>query len=84
LKPVRLTHHAQERCALRGTTEAEAVEAVRHGSREPAKKGRFLCRLNYAYGKTWDGTEYAVKQVAPVIAENEMEIVVVTVYTFFF
>ena len=54
------------------------------GAREPAKKGRSMCRLNFQYNRAWRGRHYAIKQVAPVIAERPGEIVVVTVYTFFF
>jgi len=43
-----------------------------------------MCRLNLQYNGIWQGQHYAIKQVAPVIAEDAHEIVVVTVYTFFF
>ena len=58
--------------------------AVREGSREPAKRGRLLCRYNFRYNTLWQGKPYAIKQVAPVIAEEPNETVVVTVYTFYF
>jgi hypothetical protein len=58
--------------------------AIAKGSREPAKRGRELCRYNLTFGKTWQGRAYAVKQVAPVIKEEANEIVVITVYTFYF
>jgi len=84
VKRIRLSHHAQARCRLRGTNEQEVRSAVRRGVREPAKKGRFMCRLNVQYNRTWRGKHYAIKQVAPVVVERADEIVVVTVYTFFF
>jgi hypothetical protein len=83
-KPVRLTRHAREQCGERGATEEEVVQAVQHGTREPAKRGRWLYRYNVAFGGMWAGNFYAVKQVAPVVAEEPDEIVVVTVYTFYF
>jgi hypothetical protein len=43
-----------------------------------------MCRLNFQYNQSWRGKHYAIKQVAPVISENLNEIVVITVYTFFF
>ena len=70
--------------AERGTNEAEVEQAVRQGVREPARSGRTLCRLNLPYNGSWQGKFYAVKQVAPVIKDEADEIVVVTVYTFFF
>ena len=43
-----------------------------------------MCRLNFQFHAEWQGTFYAVKQVAPVIVETPEEIVVVTVYTFYY
>ena len=84
MKPIRLTNHAREQARERGATETEVREAVSKGSREPAKRGRELCRYNFAYGKLWQGQRYAIKQVAPVIKEEANELVVITVYTFYF
>ncbi len=83
-KPIRLTSHALEQCVERGATEGEVLEAVRRGRREPAKLGRLMCRYNFRYGRQWQGSVYAIKQVAPVIVEKPDEIVVITVYTFYF
>ena len=65
-------------------TEDEVQEAVRKGTREIAKLDRLMCRYNFHYGREWQGNEYPIKQVAPVIVENRDEIVVITVYTFYF
>jgi len=84
LKPVVFTRHARERCARRGATEAGAIAAIRTGKREPAQRGLWLYRLNLEYQREWDGTWYAVQQVAPVVDEEAGRFVVVTVYTFYF
>ncbi len=84
MKPVRLTKHALEQCAERGTNKVEVTWAIEHGAREPAKQGRMLCRFNFPYNDLWQGKPYAIKQVAPVIKETSHEIVVITVYTFYF
>lgn len=84
MKPVRLTKHAQEQCVERGATETDVRHAIEHGTREAAKQGREMCRFNFAFGQTWQGNTYAIKQVAPVIKEESQEIVVITVYTFYF
>jgi hypothetical protein len=83
-KPIRLTKHAQEQCIERGTTEAEVKIAVEQGLHEPAKMDRKLCRYNFAFGHKWQDNFYAIKQVTPVIKEESDEIVVITVYTFYF
>ena len=84
MKPIRLIPHALEQCAERGATEAEVREAIERGNREPAKKGRFMYRANFQYNRLWQGQFCRIKQVAPVVAEEETEIVVITVYTFYF
>ncbi len=84
MKPVRLTKHARQQCLDRGASETEVVQAIQQGTRQPAKRGREICRYNFAFGQTWQGRSYAIKQVAPVIMENAAEIVVITVYTFYF
>ncbi len=59
-------------------------EAIERGACEAAKRGRFMYRLNFEYRAEWQGRFYAIKQVAPVVAEAQNEVVVVTVYTFYF
>jgi len=84
MKSVRLTSHALEQMIERGATEEETKKAIAQGAREPAKRGRFIYRLNFQYNAEWQGKFYAIKQVAPVVAEAQNEIIVVTVYTFYF
>jgi hypothetical protein len=84
MKRIRLSKHADEQAAERGATRSEMEEAVRKGSREPTIRGREICRYNFAFGRKWQGKYYAIKQIAPVIKEEADEIVVITVYTFYF
>lgn len=84
MKPIRLTKHAMEQSIERGTDESEIIAAIRTGSREPAKLGRFIYRANFQYNAKWNNTFYPIKQVAPVIVESSDEIIVTTVYTFYF
>jgi hypothetical protein len=84
MKPIRLTKHARDQARERGASEREIREAIAKGSREPAKRGREICRYNFTFGKTWQGKPFAIKQVAPVIKDEANEIVVITVYTFYF
>jgi hypothetical protein len=83
-KPVVFTRHARDRCAQRGTTEADVTAAIRSGKREPAQRGLWLYRLNLEYQREWAGKWYAVQQVAPVVEEEADRFVVVTVYTYYF
>ena len=84
MKHIRLTSHALEQLVERGATAEEVKEAIWRGAREPAKRGRVIYRLNFQYNARWQGKYYAIKQVAPVVAEAQNEMVVVTVYTFYF
>ena len=83
-KPIRLSEHAKLQCEIRGTNEDEVKEAIQCGGREAAKLNRILCRLNFEFESEWEGKHYAVKQVSPVIVEESSEIVVITVYTYYF
>jgi Domain of unknown function (DUF4258) len=84
MKRIRLSKHAQKQALERGATQAEVQQAVRKGSREPARRGREMCRYNFVFNRKWQGKLYPIKQVAPVIKEEANETVVITVYTFYF
>jgi hypothetical protein len=84
MKPIKLTRHAQGQCSERGANEDEVTGAITQGTREPVKLGMTLCRFNFPFNSLWQGRHYAIKQVAPVIKEEPDEIVVITVYTFYF
>jgi len=84
MKPVRLSAHALSYTVKRGFTVAEVEEAIRSSPWEPAELGRLQCRKNFPFGREWNGNTYATKQVRPVFVEEASEIVVVTVYTYYF
>lgn len=60
------------------------MESIGSAEWAPAELGRLECRKSFPYGKDWNGTIYETKQVRPIFVEEEAEIVVVTVYTYFF
>jgi hypothetical protein len=39
---------------------------------------------DYAYGREWNGRLYTTKKVRPILVDERDEIVVVTVYTYYF
>lgn len=84
MKLILVSKHAEEQAEERGATQEEVKEAVRVGSRDAAPRGRELCRYNFVFNRKWQSKHYAIKQVAPVIKEGANEIVVITVYTFYF
>ena len=84
MKPIRLSDHARRYASKRGFTIAEVEEAIRTARWEPTELERLECRKDFACGKQWNGKVYATKQVRPVFVEEAAEIVVVTVYTYYF
>ena len=84
VKPIRLSGHARENMRYRGATEEEVVEAIRTAPWGPAERGRLECRGNFSYGRDWNGTFYAAKQVRPIFVDEATELVVVTVYVYYF
>ena len=84
MKRIRLSAHALSYTDKRGFTVAEVEQAVRTARWEPAEFGRLQCRKDFPYGRQWNAKVYATKQVRPIFVERAEEIVVVTVYTYFF
>ncbi len=83
-KPIRLSGHAYSQLDRRGVTEAEVLQAIRSAPWQPAERGRLECRMNFSYGREWNGKVYGTKQVRPIFVEEPDEIVVVTVYAYYF
>jgi hypothetical protein len=84
MKPIRLSAHARGYLRTRGFTAAEVEEAIRTSPWQPAELGRLECRKDFPYGRDWNGKVYATKQVRPVFVDEAAEIVVVTVYTYYY
>jgi len=84
VKPIRLPKHALDYAKRRGFTVAEVEETIRTTSWSAAELGRLDCRKDFAFGKEWNGRFYTTKQVRPVFVEEAGEIVVITVYTYYF
>ena len=84
MKSIRLTNHAQEQAIERGTNQAEIVDTIIRGDRQSAKNGRYKYQATFQYNNDWQGKFYSLKKVVPIVAETDMEFVVITVYTFYF
>ncbi len=83
-KTIRLSGHAQAQLVRRGISENEIIEAIRTSSWQPAELDRLECRKDFAYGREWNARLYQTKQVRPIFVEEADEIVVVTVYSYYF
>ena len=84
MKPIRLSGHAREAIDTRGATEQEVADAIGQARWEPAELGRLQSRKDFVFGRDWNGRTYTTKQVRPIFVEEADEIVVVTVYVYYF
>jgi hypothetical protein len=84
MKPIRLSGHAQAQLSRRGVLEEEVETAIREADWESAQANRLECRHDFTFGREWNGRFYETKQVRPVFVDEADEIVVVTVYSYFF
>lgn len=83
MKQIIFSEHAIKQMEERGASKEEAIQAIRNGERLTAKHGRAAFRHNFQYNSKWGNKFYHIKQVMPVVKEENV-IVVVTVFTFYF
>jgi len=84
MKPIRLTKHAQSYFEKRGFSEDEVIKAIQESEWMTGDSGKLECRLNLDYKSDWNKKYYDIKQIRPIFVEEDEEIVVITVYTYFF
>lgn len=84
MKPIRLSAHARGYLERRGCTEEEIKETIRTQVWQPTRMGRQEAQRDFPFNDLWNGTSYATKRIRPIFVEEQAEIVVVTVYTYFF
>ena len=83
-KSIRLSQHAKEQARCRGCTEEEVRQVIQTSQWKKAELGRLQCRKDFVFSKIWNGKEYKTKQIKPIFIEEKEEIVVVTVYVYYF
>ena len=82
-KRIRLSGHARDQLEYRGGNEKEVIEAITTSPWHPAEMGRFECRKVFSYNKEWNRKWCLNKEFRPIFADEENEIVVVTVYVYY-
>jgi hypothetical protein len=83
-KPVYLTWHAKRGLQRRGATEEDVIEAIRTAEWAPSGHGRLECWKSYPHRPLGNGAWDDAKQIRPIFVQQANEIVVVTVYVYFF
>ena len=84
MKPIRLSGHAKLQLKYRGVNEQEIEDTITSESWEKSESNRLECKRNFDYNKEWNNKFYKTKQVRPIFVEESTEIVVITVYTYYF
>jgi hypothetical protein len=86
MKSIRLSKHAQGYTSRRGFTIEEVINAIRKSTWKPVKPGvnRFECSAEYPFNSDWNGKYYITKRVRPIFEERDLEIIVITVYTYYY
>lgn len=84
MKPIRLSAHAATYFERRGFNVTEVEDAIRTSEWTDAKSGKLECRKDFPFFLNWNGKMYPTKQVRPIFVDDEFEIVVITVYTYYF
>jgi len=84
MKEIFFTAHALANLSKRGFTKEEVIECIREEKWETAEFSKSECKRNFAYNMEWNGKLYATKQVRPIFTDEEKQIVVITVYTYYF
>jgi hypothetical protein len=84
IKQIRFSGHALGQLTRRGVSEYEVAEAIRTSPWKTAERGRPEYHKDFSFGREWNGKFYETKRVRPVFVEEASEIVVVTVYSYYF
>jgi len=85
VKPIRLSAHALGYMAIRGFTVTDVEDTIRTCKWTAADKGnRKECSKDFAFNAKWNGKQYSTRRVRPIFVDETTEIVVVTVYTYYF
>lgn len=86
MKPIRLSAHAQGYTEKRGFTVTEVAKAIQTAPWARVERGtnRFECSMEFVFDQEWNRKHYANKRVRPIFVEEEIEILVITVYTYYY
>ncbi|MBM2817312.1 MAG: hypothetical protein HW421_4074 [Ignavibacteria bacterium] len=84
MKAIKLTTHAKSYFDTRGFSEEEVQNTIQTSDWITGELGKLECRKNFEFKSYWNKKFYEIKQIRPIFVEEDMEIVVITVYTYYF
>lgn len=82
--PIIFSRHGEESARKRGANREEVERVIRSVAWIGARKGRQEAKLDFPFNAEWNNTFYKTKQVNPIFVVEKGEIVVITVYVFYF
>jgi hypothetical protein len=79
------TEHAKLQMLLRGAQQSEVVQTIQSTPWEPAKRGKFKCRMTFNFNQIApaNNQHYRLKTVEPIFAQEADQIVVITVKVYY-
>jgi hypothetical protein len=83
-KPIRLSQHAAAYEERRGFIEDEVRDTILTSTWNATRGNRLEASKDFPYNGIWNGAYYATKRVRSIFVDEPDEIVVVTVYTYYF
>ena len=83
-KHIKLSQHAKIRATFRGATEEEIIDAIKTSPWQPSELNKLECRKDFVFNSIWNKKFYKTKQIRPIFIEEEKEIMVITVYVYYF
>jgi len=85
LKPLYFSQHALDQMRLRGATEDEVRDTIHTAAWTPAKHGKFQTSKTFPFGRASpvNGKIYPNKTIHVIIADEPVEIIVVTVLVYY-
>lgn len=70
---------------IRGFTAADVEGAIRTCEwKDTDRANRKECQKDFPFDSEWNGKRYAIRRVRPIFVDETDEIVVITVYTYYF
>ncbi|MEW6170723.1 MAG: hypothetical protein AB1472_04115 [Candidatus Omnitrophota bacterium] len=79
-----MSSHAKIRSVSRGASEGEIIETIKTSVWQKAELNKLSCFKDFVFENTWNNKFYKVKQIKPIFIEEENQIIVITVYVYYF
>ncbi|MBI5374961.1 MAG: hypothetical protein HZA77_05970 [Candidatus Schekmanbacteria bacterium] len=85
MKPIRLSNHSKLQMLLRCATEEEVKLSIHESTWAKAKMGKFQTKKQFSFNKMspTNNQFYKYKTVEPIFADEQNEIVVITVKVYY-